>query len=125
MAKEVNPTPKRVIKTEAKKADPVSGPSSTLASRKKSTSSGLTNTPQELTFTTDNLKWILISVGILILGYILMMGGKMPDYNTWDESVIYSFTRTVISPFVILCGIGLAIYSIFRHQKPSDNSAEN
>lgn len=114
---------KKVIKTvETKKAEIPAGATSSIASRKKAISSGLTNTPKEFTFNKDNIKWMLISVGVVILGYVLMLGGKMPNNDTWDESIIYSFTRTVLSPIVILGGLGLAIYAIFRN-KPSAEEA--
>jgi hypothetical protein len=37
----------------------------------------------------------------------------MPDANTWDESVIYSFTRITLAPIIILTGLGVEIYAIF------------
>ncbi len=119
MAKETASN-KKVIKTaETKKADNLVGASSNINTRRKG-STGLTNTPKEFTFTKDNLKWMVISVGITLLGYMLMLGGKMPNNDTWDESIIYSFTRTVISPIVILSGLGLAVYSIFRNKTASE-----
>lgn len=66
---------------------------------------------------------MMISVGLVILGYILMMGGKMPSKDVWDESIIYSFRRTVLAPVVILGGIGLSIYSIFRHKSEPSSEA--
>jgi len=120
MAKE-SPSNKKVIRTtETKKTESLVGASSNISTRRK-VNSGLTNTPKEFTFNKDNLKWMVISVGVTILGYVLMMGGKMPNNDTWDESIIYSVTRTVISPIVILSGLGLAVYSIFRNQRTSEN----
>lgn len=66
-----------------------------------------------LVFGPDNFKWMLIGMGVMLLGYILMSGGAMPDPNTWDTSVIYSFRRITLAPFVILVGIGIEIYAIF------------
>lgn len=120
MAKE-SASNKKVIKTsETKKSDNLVGASSNISPRKK-VNTGLTNTPKEFTFNKDNLKWMVISVGVTLFGYVLMLGGKMPNNETWDESIIYSFTRTVLSPVVILAGLGLAVYSIFRN-KPSTES---
>jgi len=67
----------------------------------------------KLVFGPDNFKWLLIGMGVMLLGYILMSGGAMPDPNTWDTSVIYSFRRITLAPFVILIGIGIEIYAIF------------
>lgn len=124
MAKQPTPA-KKLIKTETKKNDMPSGPASSIAARRK-VSTNLTNTPTEFTFSPDNIKWILISVGLVILGYVLMTGGKMPSKDVWDEKIIYSFRRTVLAPVVILSGLILAIYSIFRNKPlPTPSSTES
>jgi len=46
-----------------------------------------------------------------------MSGGAMPDSNTWDPSIIYSFRRITLAPVVILIGIGIEIYAIFYVSK--------
>ncbi|HNR08934.1 MAG TPA: DUF3098 domain-containing protein [Saprospiraceae bacterium] len=123
MSKQTNPA-KKIIKTETKKPEVFSGPSTPIAARRKTTTS-LTNTPVEFTFNKDNIRWLLISVGLVILGYALMMGGRMPSNEVWDEKLIYSFRRTVISPIVILGGLVLAIYAIFRNKPDTKPSAES
>lgn len=50
----------------------------------------------------------------MILGIILMSGGGMDNPNEWHPDVIYSFRRTVLAPIVILGGLGLEIYAIFK-----------
>lgn len=67
-----------------------------------------------LLFTKENYIYIAIGCGLIGLGLILMMGGGMKDPNVWDESVIYSFRRTVLAPIVILAGLAMEIYAIFR-----------
>ena len=117
MAKESTPI-KKVIKTETRKTESPTGAYSSVNSRKRVTNER-TNTPSDFTFNMDNIKWILISTGLVILGYFLMMGGRMPSPDVWDDKIIYSFRRTVIAPVFILTGLGLAIYAIFRN-KPSE-----
>lgn len=68
---------------------------------------------QELLFTKLNFKWMLIGIGVMVLGYILMAGGKMPDPNIWEPERIYSFRRITLAPIVILIGIGIEVYAIF------------
>ena len=58
--------------------------------------------------------YIGIGCGLIALGWILMMGGKMQDPTVWDESVIYSARRTVLAPIIILAGLGMQIYAIFK-----------
>ena len=52
-----------------------------------------------------------------------MTGGHNPR-NVFDEKVIYSFRHLVIAPIVILGGLGLSIYAIFRN-KPDTSSTSS
>ncbi len=57
---------------------------------------------------------MLLGVGLIGLGMILMAGGHMPSPDVWDDSIIYSWRRTVLAPFVILAGLVVEIYAIFK-----------
>src|SRR5688572_11562968 len=63
-------------------------------------------------FDKTNLMWMLGGAAIMIMGFILMAGGRSEDPNE-----VYSTTRITIAPVVILAGLGVLIYSIFRHPK--------
>ena len=67
-----------------------------------------------LIFNRQNYIYMAIGAGLIVLGLLLMMGGGMSDPNVWDENVIYSFRRTVLAPVVILAGLGMEIYAIFK-----------
>ena len=67
-----------------------------------------------LLFTKENYLYMGIGCGLIALGMILMLGGSMKDPNVWDESVIYSARRTVLAPIVILAGLGMEVYAIFK-----------
>lgn len=67
-----------------------------------------------LLFTRQNYLYIGIGCALIAFGLILMLGGGMKDPNVWDESVIYSARRTVLAPIVILAGLGMQIYAIFK-----------
>ena len=71
----------------------------------------------DLVFGRENYKWMLIGMGVMLLGFILMSGGSMPDPNTWDPNIIYSFRRITLAPFLILAGIVIEIYAIFITKK--------
>lgn len=58
--------------------------------------------------------WIGIGVALMILGMLLMAGGSMPTPDVWDESLIYSFRRITLAPIVILGGLGVITYAIFK-----------
>jgi len=65
------------------------------------------NTPAQFIFTRDNYRWLIISVAVVAFGFILMSG-------TTD---IYSTTKIVVAPLIVLAGFGLGFYAIFK--KPS------
>lgn len=82
-------------------------------------SKGSTSTkPQEqestMLFKRDNYMWMLGGVGLIALGLFLMSGGKMPDENTWDPDLIYSFRRITLAPIVILAGLAFQVVAIFK-----------
>jgi hypothetical protein len=65
-------------------------------------------------FKRHNYLYMLIGVGLIALGMLLMMGGSMPSPDVWDENIIYSFRRTVLAPIVIIAGLAVEIYAIFK-----------
>lgn len=74
------------------------------------------NTPKvvsELMFGKKNYMFLLIGAGLMMIGFFLMAGGKMPSPDVWDESIIYSTTRTFIAPVFILAGLVLQFWTIF------------
>ena len=69
---------------------------------------------EPMLFKRQNFMLIFAGIGLMIIGYLLMMGGSMPDANTWDEDIIYSARRTVLAPIFILAGLGVEIWAIFK-----------
>lgn len=68
-------------------------------------------------FGKENYKWMLIGVAILALGFILMAGGGSDNPNEFNPSEVYSTRRITIAPIVILLGLAIEIYAIFRQPK--------
>jgi hypothetical protein len=73
-----------------------------------------------LVFGRENYKWMLIGIAIMAVGFICMSGGGMPNPDVWDESIIYSPMRIVVAPILILIGLGVEVYAIFKKNAPSD-----
>jgi len=69
---------------------------------------------EALVFDKENYKWILIGLGFIVLGMALMSGGAMPSPDVWDDGLIYSFRRVTLAPIVILIGLGIEVYAIFK-----------
>jgi len=70
---------------------------------------------EPLVFGWANYRIMLVGVVVIALGMILMMGGSMPSPDVWDESLIYSFRRTVLAPFLIVVGFLIEVYAIFKN----------
>ena len=73
--------------------------------------------PSDLLFDKVNYMYILGGILLMVIGFVLMSGGSMPDSNTWDESLIYSTRRTLIAPIFILAGLVVQILAIFKKSK--------
>ena len=70
----------------------------------------------ELPFGKNNLIWMAGGFLVMLLGMLLMIGGHMPSPDVWEPERIYGFRQTVLSPIVILGGIGIIIYGIFKQK---------
>lgn len=68
----------------------------------------------ELVFGRQHYILMLAGAGVIALGLLLMAGGSMPSPDVWDEDIIYSTRRTLIAPIVILAGLSLEVYAIFK-----------
>ena len=95
---------KVVVTTEKKVLKPTAARSKSQAKDKSA----------ELIFNWNNYKFMILGIALVILGLFLMAGGHMPDKNTWDPDLIYSFRRTVLAPIVIILGLLVEIYAIFK-----------
>jgi hypothetical protein len=101
-----NETKKKVVVTTTKKAAP--------AASKTRSSSGAAARRNELIFGKKNYMMILAGIGIIALGLVLMSGGAMPSTDVWDETIIYSKRRTLVAPIVIIAGLVVVIFAIFK-----------
>lgn len=58
----------------------------------------------EMVFTKKNYQLLLISIAIVVAGFMLMIG-------TTD---IYDLRKTLLAPMVVLFGFGFGIYAILK-----------
>jgi len=63
--------------------------------------------------------YILLAVGffIIVIGFVLMTGGKSPDPNVFNEKELFSFRRITLAPVVVLAGFLFEIYAIMKKPK--------
>jgi len=77
-----------------------------------------TDKKAEPLFSKENFIWMTIGGVIIALGMFLMSGGKNQDPDVFDYNVVYSFTRITVAPILILTGLIVEIYAIFKKSKP-------
>jgi uncharacterized membrane protein len=75
--------------------------------------------PATSLFTKDNYMWMIAGIILVALGIILMAGGKSDDPNVFKENEVYSFRRITIAPILIILGLGIEVYAIFKKPKNS------
>jgi len=65
----------------------------------------------------QNYKLLLIGFAIIVVGFLLMLGGGSKDPNVFSNE-IFSFRRITLAPLVVLFGFIFEIYAIMK--KPSE-----
>ena len=68
-------------------------------------------------FGKENYMWMLAGIVVIILGFILMAGGKSADPKVFDPKEVYSTTRITIAPLLIIIGFILEIVGIMKKPK--------
>lgn len=69
---------------------------------------------QTFLFDKSNYTWMIAGVAVVLLGFILMAGGKSPDPHDFKYDEIYSFRRITLAPILILLGFGIEVYAIMK-----------
>jgi membrane-bound ClpP family serine protease len=67
----------------------------------------------------ENYKLMAIGFVIIIIGFLLMAGGRSDDPNVFNPE-IFSFRRITLAPMVLLFGFIFEIYAIMK--KPKDEN---
>jgi len=70
-------------------------------------------------FEKTNYTWMLIGAGVMVLGFLLMAGGRSTDPNVFNVNEVYGTRRITIAPIIILAGLVIEIIAIFRQPKNS------
>ena len=66
---------------------------------------------------------MIAGVVLILIGFMLMSGGKSADPHQFNYDEIYSFRRITLAPIVVLLGFGIEIYAIMKKPKENNNSA--
>ncbi len=73
---------------------------------------------KQFAFGKENFILLAISIVIIIVGFLLMSGGKTTEETGFDPS-IFSARRIIVAPIVVMIGFGSVICAILK--KPKDN----
>jgi hypothetical protein len=68
-------------------------------------------TQGEFLFSKRNYMIMILGVAVILVGFMLMMGGGSDDPNVFNEE-IYNFRRIRLAPTIVLIGLAIEIYAI-------------
>jgi hypothetical protein len=69
-------------------------------------------------FSWENYMWMAIGLVVIAIGMFLMSGGKSnANPAVFDSKAVYSSTRITVAPILILLGLVIEIFAIFRNPK--------
>jgi len=68
-------------------------------------------------FSKDNYIWMLAGLVIIAIGMFMMAGGASKDPGVFLKDEVYSTRRITIGPLLILAGLVVEIFAIFRKPK--------
>ena len=71
---------------------------------------------KEFIFSKKNYRLMLIGLGVIVLGFILMIGGGSKDPDVFNPD-LFNFRRIRLSPALVLIGFGIEIAAILRSFK--------
>ena len=68
-------------------------------------------------FGKENYRLLLIGLALIVLGFLLMIGGGSDDPKVFSQD-IFDFRRLTLAPLLILAGYVVEIFAIMK--KPKD-----
>lgn len=74
----------------------------------------------DFAFAKENYLLLAIGFGIIIIGFLLMIGGKASSPNEFNANEIFSFRRITLAPIVVLFGFMFEIYAIMKKPKEKE-----
>ncbi|MDP4207198.1 MAG: DUF3098 domain-containing protein [Bacteroidota bacterium] len=67
----------------------------------------------------ENYKFMLLGLGIIVVGFLLMIGGGSSDPNVFNKEM-FSTQRITMAPLVVLAGFTFEIWAIMRKPKQTE-----
>jgi uncharacterized membrane protein len=73
--------------------------------------------PTTTFFSKDNYIWMFAGILLIAIGMFLMAGGASKDPSVFLKDEVYSKTRITVAPLLIMAGLVVEIYAIFKKPK--------
>lgn len=67
-------------------------------------------------FSRENYLILITGVALIVIGFILMIGGGSPDPNVFSEE-LFSTRRITVAPITVLCGFAVVLFAIMKKSK--------
>jgi len=64
----------------------------------------------------ENYRLMAIGFGIIVIGFLLMLGGRSEDPNEFSDA-IFSFRRITLAPLLVLAGFVFEIWAIMKRPR--------
>jgi len=61
----------------------------------------------------ENLRLLMIGFVIIVLGFVLMIGGSSSDPNVFNKE-IFNFQRITLAPIIVMIGFVFEIFAIMK-----------
>lgn len=72
-------------------------------------------TPEKrLVFGRENYYLIIAGFIIVIIGFLLMSGGKWTDPHEFNKDEIFSARRITLAPIIVILGFAIEVYAVFH-----------
>jgi hypothetical protein len=106
------------MSTVSKATTPVPAPKPTTTYRGSAATGNVPRGNQAFLFDRSNYMWMIGGVALILIGFMLMSGGKSPDPHQFLYDEIYSFRRITLAPIVVLLGFAVEVYAIMKKPQP-------
>jgi predicted tellurium resistance membrane protein TerC len=79
---------------------------------------------QTFLFDKENYMWMIAGVVLILIGFVLMSGGKSANPHEFHYEEIYSVRRITIAPIVLMIGFIVEAYAIMKKPKETQEEAQ-
>lgn len=76
----------------------------------------ITESTTQFAFERENYKWMLIGLAVIVVGFLLMIGGGSDDPHVFNKE-IFNFRRLTLAPLLILAGYVIEIFAIMKRPR--------